>query len=201
MVGLAGMLLPGLRCSAKPLIKVCPDKAADIESEMVTSLVRAVRQVAPGRSRLPSYLTWQAHTGARELVWAEMAECGRPAHHPVSAAPPQPWRHPDFVLANAVAHGVLCAEDADLIGDTRIGNLSLGRAAGELGITYAAASKRRTRAEAVLVEWITSDDYFSFDFVPKTAKSPHLGDEGRSRQGRPRTRRPEQRQSDPSTRR
>ncbi len=99
MVGLAGVLLPGLRRRAGRSSQACPDKAADIESEMLASFVAAVGRVAPGRPRLAAHLTWLAHGGAKELVRTEMAERARPAIRPVSAAPPRPWGHPDLVLA------------------------------------------------------------------------------------------------------
>jgi hypothetical protein len=201
MVGVAGVLLPGLRRAAWPLAQICPDKTPDVESEILASFVAAVRRVAPDRPRLAAHLTWRAHGGAKELVRAEMAEWAKPAFQPVSAAPPRPWGHPDLVLVKAVEAGVLCAEDAELIGATRIGGLSLEVAADRLGITYAAARKRRTRAEATVVEWITSDDYPSLDFVPKETKTPRSVGGDRPRRGRPRERRPEQRRFDPSTRR
>ena len=201
MVGLAGVLLPGLRRAAWPLSHACLDRAADVESEMLASFVAAVRRTPPDRPRLAAHLTWLAHGGAKQLVRAEMAEWAKPAHTPVSAAPPRPWGHPDLVLRKAVEWTVLQAEDAELISATRIGDLSLQRAAAELGISYAAARKRRVRAEAILVAWLTSDDYPGGDFVPDRPASPRSVGATRPPQGRPRERRPEQRRSDPSNRR
>ncbi|MHB8438534.1 MAG: hypothetical protein ACYDD4_05150 [Acidimicrobiales bacterium] len=201
LVGLAGVLLPGLRCAAWPFAQTCPDQEADIESEMLTAFVVAVRRTTPDHPRLAAHLTWRAHARAKDLVRTEMAEWARPALHPVSAAPPRPWGHPDLVLEKAVGCGVLCAEDAELIGATRIGDVALESAASRLGITYAAARKRRIRAEAVLVAWVTSDDYPPFDFVPEAGETPRSVGGGRARQGRPRMRQPEQRRFDPSTRR
>jgi hypothetical protein len=163
--------------------------------------VAAVGRVAPERPRLAAHLTWLAHSGAKEQVRAEMAERARPANRPVSAAPPRPWGHPDLVLAKAVILKVICAEDAELISATRIGNLPLERASTGLGISYAAARKRRIRAETAVAMWITSDDYPPADFVPKRAGTTRSMDGARPRQGRPRERRPEQRPSNPSTRR
>jgi hypothetical protein len=201
MVGLAGVLLPALRRAVWPLTQACPVQASDIESEMLAHFVAAVGRVAPGQRRLAAHLTWLAHGGAKELARAEMAERAKPANRPVSAAPPRPWGHPDLVLVKAVEQEVLRAEDAELISATRIGDLSLERAAADLGISYVAARKRRVRAEAALVAWITSDDYPPLDFVPKEGETPHSLRGDRPRRGRPRERRPEQRPSDPSTRR
>src|SRR5919109_2591154 len=42
LVGLAGVLLPGLRRAAAPLAKVCPEATADLEAEMLAGRVEAV---------------------------------------------------------------------------------------------------------------------------------------------------------------
>jgi predicted DNA-binding protein (UPF0251 family) len=55
--------------------------------------------------------------------------------------------HPDFVLAAAVAAGVLRAEEAELIGRTRLEEVGLEQAAAELGISRNALLLRRSRAE------------------------------------------------------
>ena len=201
MVGLAGVLLPGLRRAAWPLTEAYPDRRPDIESEMLAALVAAVRQVSPQRPRLAAHLIWAAHSGAKALVRAEMAEWAGPGLNAVSAAPPRPWGHPDLVLAGAVAKGVVCAEDAELIGATRLEGVSLQVAAERLGVAYPAARKRRNRAEAALVDWLTSERYSGLSFVPNRPPSAPSHDVDGLRRGRPRERRPRERHSDPSTRR
>ena len=64
----------------------------------------------------------------------ELAEQTHRDHQRLLAVPPYPWGHPDRVLAQAVTEGVLCAEDAALVGDTRLGLLSVADAAAALGI-------------------------------------------------------------------
>ena len=147
-------------------------KSADVESEMLTGFIAAVRRVDPARVRLASHLIWRAQSGAKKLVRAELAEWARPTFHPFSAAPRAPWGHPDLVLAKAVKQGVLCREDAELIGATRIGGEALEAAAARRAMTYASARQRRRRAEATLATWLTSDEYFSADFVTKGRPSP-----------------------------
>lgn len=150
-VGLAGMLLPGLRRAAVPLVRACPGKAADIEAEMLAGLLAALSEARAERARLAGWLTGRAFDAAKTLVRAEAAEQGRPAHRPVPAAPPKGFGHPDLVLFEAVATGVICADDAELIGATRIGGVDLHDAAAAWGLTYAAAGRRRARAERALV--------------------------------------------------
>ena len=63
-VGLAGVLLPGLRRAVWPLVQACPAKADDIEAEALAAFLAAVARCQPGRPRLASRLCWLARTGA-----------------------------------------------------------------------------------------------------------------------------------------
>jgi len=200
-VGLAGVLLPGLRRAAWPLVQACPGKAADIEAETLTAFLAAVAECTPGRARLASRLCWLARIGANRLLRAELAERARAGNEPVSAAPPRPWGHPDLVLAKAVRAGVLSAADAELIGATRIGDVDLADAANALGLGYKACHQRRRRAESVLAEWLISDDYPPDEFVEKRAETPCSSSGGRPRHGQSMDRRPDQRRSTPPPRR
>ncbi|MDA8062656.1 MAG: hypothetical protein M0T80_09570, partial [Actinomycetota bacterium] len=155
-VGLAGVLLPGLRRAAWPLVQSCPDKADDIEAETLAAFLAAVARCQPGRRRLAARLCWLARIGAARLLNKELAEVGRPGTEAVSAAPPRPWAHPDLVLARAVREKVLEAHEAELISATRVGDVALDDAAAELDIGYWACAKRRERAERKLVAWLTS---------------------------------------------
>ena len=200
-VGLAGMLLPGLRRAVWPLVQACPGKAADIEAETLVAFLAAVARCEPGRARLASRLCWLARIGADRLLRAEVAERARPGTDPVSAAPPRPWGHPDLVLERAVRAGVIGASDAELIGATRIGDVELADVADALGISYKACHQRRRRAESALVEWLTSERYSSFEFVEKGLENPCSSNGGRPRQGRSMDRRPDKRRSTPMPRR
>jgi hypothetical protein len=200
-VGLAGVLLPGLRRAAWPLVQACPGKRIDIEAETLAAFLAAVAACQPGRARLASRLCWLARTGAQRLLRAELSEQARVGTEAVSAAPPRPWGHPDLVLAKAVAAGVIGAADAELIGATRIGDVDLADAANALGITYKACHLRRSRAESKLVEFLGSDRYSSFDFVEKRPETPCSSSRGRPRHGRSMDRRPGKRRSTPEPRR
>ncbi|MBF6555103.1 MAG: hypothetical protein IVW52_02910 [Acidimicrobiales bacterium] len=199
-VGLAGVLLPGLRRAVWPLVQACPSKADDIEAEALTAFLAAVARCQPGRPRLASRLCWLARTGATRLLRAELAEQARPGSEPVSAAPPRPWGHPDLVLAKAVRAGVICASDAELISATRIGDTDLAEVAERLGLGYWACHKRRLRAESQLIEWVTGDDYQPFEFVQKRAETPCSYSGGRPRQERLMDRRSGKRRSNPPRR-
>lgn len=200
LVGLAGMLLPGLRVRVAGLIGACPGKTQDIEAEALAGLLEAIGRTEPSHPRAAARLCWLARNRARRLVRAELAEAARPGAHPISAEPPRPYGHPDLVLVRAVAAGVVCADDAALIGDTRLGLLDLPEAAELLGVDYKTAHQRRRRAEAALAAWINdgADDGpadrraapAAGRFVENGAARPCSTGGGRPRTGRDPDRRP-----------
>ena len=200
-VGLAGVLLPGLRRAVWGLVRACPVRAADIEAEALVALLQAASTCERGRPRLAARLCWLARSGAQRVLRDELAERARPAAEAVSAAPPRPWGHPDLVLEKAVAAGVICAADAQLIGATRLGDEGLAEVAADLGIAYGACHQRRRRAEAALVTWMRSDDYPPFSIVEPAMATRCSSRGGRPRQGRATDRRPDKRRSTPTTRR
>ena len=127
---------------------------------------------SPAGPASPSRLCWLARKGAKRLLRAELAERARPGTDPVSAAPPRPWGHPDLVLAEAVAgRGDLRRRRrADRRHPPRRRRPGRGRRA--LGLGYWACHKRRRRAEAALVEWVTGDDYPPVRVCPKEGRNP-----------------------------
>jgi DNA-directed RNA polymerase specialized sigma24 family protein len=183
-IGLAGILLPGLRRAAWPMIRSFPNKSDDIEAEMLVAFLEAVARTEPDRARVASRLTWLAHNGASRHLRHDTAQRAGVGTDPVSAAPPQPWGHPDLVLDRAVRHGIVSAADAELIGHTRLGDVPLADAAAILGVSYPTAQKRRSRAELALTTWLRSDDYVPFDFVAQKPLTPCSSAGGRPRHGR-----------------
>lgn len=196
-VGVTGVLLPGLRRVVFPLFEAYPTKGADLEAEALCAFLTALARCQPERARLASWLCWRARIGAARVLRAELAERAGPGATPVSAAPPRPWGHPDFVLAKVVAAGVISAQDAELIRATRLEQESLAEVAGRLGISYQSCQKRRARAEATLAEHLRSDWYSPYDFVEKRPETPCSSRRGRPRSGRGTGRRPGRRPSTP----
>jgi hypothetical protein len=183
-IGLAGVLLYGLRRAVTPLCIACPGKAADIEAEAIAGVLEAIAVTNPSRRRLASRLTWLARNQAKELVTHEFAETrARPFHDAASAAPAWSDHHPDLVLLKAVIAEVLEPEDAALIGETRLGLMTVSEAAQGLGISTSAAYERRRQAEAKLVAWLVGPDYEA-GFLENRANSPYLVRRGRPRNGR-----------------
>jgi hypothetical protein len=72
-----------------------------------------------------------------------------------SSEPTLPWGHEDFVLARAVAEGVITGEQAELIGSTRLEpEYTLTQAAADWGTSYDTLAHVRVRAEQRLVTWL-----------------------------------------------
>jgi hypothetical protein len=97
------------------------------------------------------WATWRAvvKAGCNEAGTAVPNGCA-------TSMPPQlPLSHPDVVLARAQHSGVITSAEADLIGMTRLDEVSLTEAAECLGITANAAKIRRQKAEARLVAFLT----------------------------------------------
>jgi len=179
-IGLAGVLLPGLRRAAHPLVRACPERAADIEADMLAALLSAVARVSPRRHRLAGHLVGAAITAAQRAVREELSEQGRLTHASHAFPPHRPWGHPDLVLADAVLEGVISADDAELIGSTRLDDQNLKQAARARGITHAAARHRRSRAERRLVEYLGNGSVLPDEDGTTEARSgtPRLGTKG-----------------------
>jgi hypothetical protein len=153
VVGAVGVAMPGLRRAAGRLAAGFGGDTADLDAEVLVGFLTALRVCDLDRPGIAARLCWAAY---RAGLRARYAEAAPGVHRPVedalaSASPPLPWEHPDFVLADAVAKGVLAPVDAELIGRTRLEGRELREVAPEVGLGYEAAKKRRQRAEPRLV--------------------------------------------------
>ncbi len=156
-VGLAGVLLPGLRRGTIPLARACPGKAADVEAAVLAGLVEAIAAFDDTTARPAASLVWAAVRAGHRLLGSERA--WRTRHQPrgLPAEPPRPAGHPDFVLAQAVADGVLTRVEAEVIGESRIGGVKLTVLAAAQGVPYEQLKRFRQRAEVRLVRWLLFD--------------------------------------------
>jgi hypothetical protein len=156
VIGAVGVAMPGLRRAAGRLTRGYHADSADIDAEVLTGFLAALRTVDITQPRIALRLCWAAYRAGARLRYADAAFASRHVDPVWPAVPPRPWGHPDFVLADAVAKKVITAAQAELIARTRLEDLELHDAARELGISYAAAKMRRLRAERRLVEAIRS---------------------------------------------
>jgi hypothetical protein len=154
-VGLAGVLVPGLRRVAAALAEDYPGDAADIDAEVLAGLVDAIGRIDPAGQRLAAQLLRAAFNRAKRLRRAELWLAARSTPiEPASMAPPPLAGHPDLVLARAVAHGVITRHEAELIGLTRLEGVSVAAVAAANGYQPGTLARRRGRAEARLVGWL-----------------------------------------------
>ncbi len=162
-VVLLAVLSPGIRRLLSGPCRRLPSGAADLAAEAVAGLLATVEITDPARGRLAASLTWSARRAADRLLAAELREPAagwdEPVDFPAAAGlvglggSGQP-QHVDLLLAEAVTAGVLSVGDADLIVTTRLDGERLEAVAETVGLSYAAACKRRQRAEAQLRCWL-----------------------------------------------
>lgn len=152
-VSLAGVLLPGMRRAVAGLARAFPAVAEDLQADALAGLLDALGTFDPSSGRVAGRLVWQAAGRARRRLARELVAEGRKAAA-AAREPHPPWGHPDFVLDEAVAFGVVSFEEAELIGETRVGGRSLVAYAAELGVADGTARMRRHRAEGRLVAWL-----------------------------------------------
>jgi hypothetical protein len=158
LVGLAGVLLPGIGRRVYPLCRAFPRLAHDLEAEALVALLHAVGAWRLGEDRVASRLVWAAARGAHRLLRRETTVGDREASVGLRLEPPaRPPAHGDLLLAQAVRAGVLSRVDAELIAVTRVEEVPLRQLADRWGTGYEALRKRRYRAEAALVRWLAAE--------------------------------------------
>jgi hypothetical protein len=158
LIGLAGVLLPGVGRRVYPLCRAYPRLAHDLEAEALTGLVQAIRAWPCGRDRVATRLVWAAARAAHRLLRRELKVAEREAAVGLELeAPARPAVHGELVLYQAVAGGVVSRNDAELIAATRIQEVQLRELAGRWGVGYEALRKRRQRAEAALAGWLANE--------------------------------------------
>jgi hypothetical protein len=156
VVGAVGVALPGLRFKAYLLSQL---SAGDVQAALVEAFLRALRTADIDRPGVVSKLLSAAFSAARATLRAtEPAASGENTFVPCSTLPPPPCGHPDLVLARAVHAGVLTADEAELIGATRLEETTLIEYAEATGQTRWALYKRRSVAEERLAAAIRSGD-------------------------------------------
>jgi hypothetical protein len=154
LVGLAGVLLPGLRRTAGRLARDFPGDTSDLDCEVLAGFVEAVDGFDAARGRVAARLLWAAYRRGDRLRRRELTELSRRSSGARSTPPPVPWGHPDLVLARAVAAKVVTVEEAELISATRIGDTALPDLAAASGVAADTLRHRRRRAEWRLVAWL-----------------------------------------------
>ncbi|MFC8361302.1 hypothetical protein ACFUIY_15730 [Streptomyces griseorubiginosus] len=119
------MALPALAGAARQLAQRFPGDPFDIHAEVLSGFLDALVTIDVVRPRVLPRLRWAAYRqGFAALMEAPDAPTpAAPGYR--SAAPRQPWGHPDLVLARAVRESVVTRTEADLIGVTRLDESSV----------------------------------------------------------------------------
>jgi len=135
LVGLAGVLLPGIGRRVYPLCRAYPRLAHDLEAEALVGLLQAIKGWPCGRDRVATRLVWAAARAAHRLLRRELAVTEREAGVGLElAAPARPAVHGELVLEEAVAAGVVSRRDAELIAASRIEEVPVRELAGRWGL-------------------------------------------------------------------
>jgi hypothetical protein len=158
VVAAVGVAVPGLHRIVTRLSVGHLRLAEDIDSEVVTGFLHALRTEDVDAPRVWLRLMWAAwRSGHRVRQVREDVEL--PDDLPSGASTPHvPYGHPDLLLGRAVAAGVLTRYQAALIGDTRIGEVLIEQLADEQGLSAPVLRMRRHRAERVLLRSLGRGD-------------------------------------------
>lgn len=178
----AGMALPALAGVAQWLSARFPGEVYDVHAEVVAGFLNALATVDLDRPRVLVRLRWSAYRQGLAVL-TEALGAPAPAHQEFRSAPPRPpWGHPDLVLDKAVGAGVLTRTEADLIGDTRLDEVSISDWADRNHMTGGAAYKARRRAELRLAAYLRAEarDTDGDDPVATQAMDTLLADAGRN---------------------
>jgi DNA-directed RNA polymerase specialized sigma24 family protein len=152
-LAVVGMAAPMLKRIARLFNDRYDGHGGDLASEILTGFLDHLATMDPERPGIAGRLRWACHRAAASACTAA-GEQPALRTEPGSMPPPAPAAHPDVVLARAVRAEVLTDAESDLIGMTRLEDVSLAEAAVCLGITANAAKIRRQRAEARLAAFL-----------------------------------------------
>jgi hypothetical protein len=158
-VAAAGMALPVLTRVARILTAKYAGDPTDIHAAVLSGFLTGLTRVDPERPAVLVSLRWAAYRGGLAAVREALRAPVPVGDHGFESTPPRPAaRHPDLVLARAVAERVISHDEAALIGSTRLEHVRLADAATARGQTYHAANAVRHRAERRLLAYLSTPD-------------------------------------------
>jgi hypothetical protein len=157
VIGCVGVALPGLKAIVRDRLRGLDNEPGAgtwrVAGDLLSAFCEALHQVDLEQPRI-----------AQRLVWRSAKAVERAYRARVQVVPVDPSKlanndrsslssddHVDLLMDSAVRQGVITAVDAEIITMTRLDGMSPARLAQQLGISYAALVKRRSRAEKRLV--------------------------------------------------
>ncbi len=190
-VGLAGLLMPGLKRVARRLRRTPGVDAAEVGPEVVIALLEAIARADPAGERLAARLCWEVYRRAACALGVRRRATGDlewPTDRPPGSAVPS--TNPEAVIERAVRVGVITMDDAELIARTRLEGQRITDVAASLSLPASRLQKRRERAEARLTALLrresadVSEAHPSRRGTPRTPGGPSPSPGGyRSRPG------------------
>jgi hypothetical protein len=165
-VGCVGVALPALTRIATRLSARFVGDPSDIHAAVLTGFLTELAHIDLRKPRIMLRLRWAAYRAGHVAV-REALDAPVPSGSGFRSATPQmPWGHPDFVLARAIAEGAITADEAELIGSTRLEGRPLATAAEDRGLNYEAVKKIRLRAEYRLLAYLRDEAPTDHDTDP-----------------------------------
>ncbi|MBF6518589.1 hypothetical protein IU421_30565 [Nocardia cyriacigeorgica] len=162
VVACVGVALPMLAGLTRRVAKFWMRSREDVEATVVAGFVTELARVDLGRPYVLHRIGWATYRCARASALADQAAprpdadlTGAGEHHTTGRhIGTAPAGHPELVLADAVAEGVITSKAAELIAATRLERRSLTVVAAERGGSYKALQQVRRRAERKLATWL-----------------------------------------------
>jgi hypothetical protein len=158
VVAAVGVAMPGLRKVAGRLARGWRGDSEDLDAELVAGFVERLRTVDVDAPRICGRLIDAGLRAARRARAAEETAEAFRTDLAWSRPPQEPWDHPDWVLARAVAAAVIDPDECLLIGATRLEDVTLVVVAEKLGVSAAVAAAWRRKAERRLATAIAEGE-------------------------------------------
>jgi hypothetical protein len=150
------MMAPGLRGAAARVARGGGLPFPDAEAEVIEGFLKELKTVDVDAGGVASRLWWAGYRGglrARSHYTGAVRSVPLLERWSLHASYSAPG-HPDLVLDRAVRDGAVTADEAELIGRTRMEDEGLAEAARRLGLGYTACRIRRAVAEERLARYL-----------------------------------------------
>ncbi|MFI5916497.1 hypothetical protein [Dactylosporangium sp. NPDC051541] len=158
VIAAVGLAMPGLRSSAGRLAAGWRGDTADLDAELLTGFVARLSTIDVDGPRICGRLLDAAVRAGRRFRDREQGLDVLPLQAVGPVLPARPFDHPDLVLVRAVAAGVIDADEARIVGATRLGEATVAQCADMLGISVALAYAWRRQAERRLADAIAAGE-------------------------------------------
>lgn len=158
VVAAVGVALPGLTRMAAKISRGHARHADDVDSEVLTGFLHALRQVPLEPPRVWLRLCWAAWRAGAAVVKTDEAGELPPDLPDGPRTPILPYGHPDLLLGRAATAGLITTEAAELISSTRFGDALIEQLAAEQGVPAPVLRMRRRRAERVVAAAVHRGD-------------------------------------------